>query len=462
MLDLLKTRQTKYGAYVAAYTVIIIGVLGAGNWLAQRYNKSLDTTSNKKFSLSDQTEKVVKGLKQDVVIQYFDRTSNFAQAKDLLDRYDNLSTKLAVEYIDPDKKPQLARLAGVKNYGTTYINIGAKREEVRSVTEEEVTGALIRALKGGERLVCSVKGSGEHSFEDNGRDGYSGLKETLERNNYKTRSISLLEKAEVPKECTILLVAGPRYDYPQTVVDAIKTYVTGGGHALIAVDPPLTLGKESIAENQALVTLLEGWGVAPQKNLVIDLSPVGQIFGFSAAVPLVTSYESHPIVRDMKDTATAFPMVRSVDPRTGENATAAKLFSSSENSFATANLSSAEVKLNPDKDKKGPFVLGAAGTTAAPPGTPDKEKATGRFVVVGSSSFMANSILRFNGNRDLTLNMMNWLSQDEDLISIRPKEPQDRRLSLTRSQMSMILYSSVIGLPLLVIAAGLRVWWNRR
>jgi ABC-type uncharacterized transport system involved in gliding motility auxiliary subunit len=58
--------------------------------------------------------------------------------------------------------------------------------------------------------------------------------------------------------------------------------------------------------------------------------------------------------------------------------------------------------------------------------------------------------------------MMNWLSSDEDLISIRPKDPEDRRLSLTRAQMQAIFYLSVIGLPLMVVAAGLGVWWRRR
>jgi len=83
-------------------------------------------------------------------------------------------------------------------------------------------------------------------------------------------------------------------------------------------------------------------------------------------------------------------------------------------------------------------------------------------VVVGSSGFLANGILRFNGNSDLAMNMMNWLSADEELISIRPKDPQDRRLSLTRSQMSFVLYGSVVLLPLMVIAAGVSVWWRRR
>jgi ABC-type uncharacterized transport system involved in gliding motility auxiliary subunit len=81
---------------------------------------------------------------------------------------------------------------------------------------------------------------------------------------------------------------------------------------------------------------------------------------------------------------------------------------------------------------------------------------------VGSSGWVANSIFGFNGNRDLFLNMLNWLSSDEDLISIRPKDPEDRRLSLSRSQMNMIFYTSVLLMPLAVIAAGVSVWWRRR
>ena len=103
--DWIKTRQTKYTAYVTVYLLVIVAVLGAANWLANRHNKSIDSTSSKKFSLSDQTIKIVKELKQDVTITDYDKTSAFTTARDLLDRYDNLSSKLHIVYLDPDKKP---------------------------------------------------------------------------------------------------------------------------------------------------------------------------------------------------------------------------------------------------------------------------------------------------------------------------------------------------------------------
>src|SRR5579863_9394938 len=150
----LKARQTKYAAYATTYILIIIAAVVVANVLADLYNKSYDATSNKRYSLSDQTAKIVKGLKQDATITYYDQSTRFQTAKDQLEQYANLSPKVKVDYVDVDKKPQLAREAGIKNYGTTIVQIGAKKEEAKSLTEEGITGAFIRDLKNTTRTVC--------------------------------------------------------------------------------------------------------------------------------------------------------------------------------------------------------------------------------------------------------------------------------------------------------------------
>ena len=453
----LRARQTKYAAYATVYVIVILTVVVVANVLADRYNKSYDSTANKRYSLSEQTAKIVKGLQQPLTITYYDRTSRLQQGKDLLDRYSNLSPRVRIDYVDPDKNPQAARAAGVTKYGTSIVQIGTKKEEAKSATEQDITGAIIRDLKTNTRTVCFVTGSGEHPIDDTERDGYSRLKDALGKDDYATKSISLLEKADIPSDCTVVVVGGPRSDYLQPAVDAIKKYVEQGGRALFLLDPPLKIGRSPTADNDALMNLLQSWGVSVDKDLLLDLNPVGQLAGLGPQVALVSSYDSHPIVNDMKGSATGFPLSRSLTIKNSDKTNVQKLFESSDSSLATTELNSPSINPNDPKNMKGPLTIAAAGTYGT-----GKENSEGRFVVVGSSSWVANSFISFNGNSDLALNMMNWLSSDEELISIRPKEQEDRKITMTRAQLNWVRISSQSLLPTALFLLGLSVWWRRR
>jgi ABC-type uncharacterized transport system involved in gliding motility auxiliary subunit len=159
----------------------------------------------------------------------------------------------------------------------------------------------------------------------------------------------------------------------------------------------------------------------------------------------------------MRGTATGFPLARSLEVKSTDKTSVSKLFSSSATSVATSNLSSASVNINDPQNKKGPLVLAAAGTYNT-----GKDRSQGRFVVMGSSQWVANSFITFNGNRDLASNTMNWLSSDEDLISIRPKGQDDRRVTMTRAQLILVRMTSQFLLPIVVVFAGVWVWWRRR
>ena len=474
--DWIKARQTKYSAYVTVYILVILAVLGVANFLANRYDKSYDATSNKQFSLSDQTVKAVKNLKKNVTVTYFGETTQFPQARDLLGRYASLSPMLKVDYVDPVKKPQLARAAGVTQMGTIVVDSGARKEDAKSLTEEEITGALIRAEKGGERNACFLSGSGEHSLDDTSGAGFSTLKEALEHNNYKTRSVNLEQpaplapgaapvigqvqaaKVEIPKDCTVLVSGGPKLAYSPAQAAAIKAFVEGGGSVLFLMDTPLRIGAQEGTENPEVVKMLAGWGVTMNNDLALDTSGIGQIFGLGPEVAMVTTYESQPIVRDFKEgVPTAIPLSRTLKIEGNTKVTDDKLLSTTDNSFAASSIEGGHV--DPKKGVKGPLVLAAAGTyNTGKPGS------SGRFVVFGSSQWAANNFLgsRQIANRDLALNTFNWLTSDEDLISIRPKEPEDRRLNISGNRMNLIFWWSVVLLPLTVVGAGLVVWWRRR
>jgi ABC-type uncharacterized transport system involved in gliding motility auxiliary subunit len=450
----MNSRQQKYSLYSTAYIVVIVAVLGIGNYLANKNNKTFDTTSNKRYSLSEQTVKIVKGLSKDVQVTYWDNQEGFTQAKDLLGQYMNLSSKLKVEYVDAIKKPALARAAGITNLGTIVVESGNKREEAKGLSEEQVTSALVRVLKGTERTVCFVQGGGEKELDKNARDGYTAVKDMVEKDNYKLDRVNLLETSEIPANCLVLVVPGPKFEYPAASVEALKKHVEGGGKALFMLDPPFNVDKLKVNENKALVDVLAGWGVTLNKDLVVDLSRVGQMMGGAV---LANKFESHPIVREMSGRPVVMAFPRSMEGKSTDKTTVEKLFSSLSSSFALTDLTKAEIDPNPDKDKRGPFTMSVAGTYKT--GQANKD---GRFVVVGNSSFIDNGNIQLYGNSDLFLNMLAWLSADEDLISIRPKDPEDRRIQLDQSQMNTLIVVSQFVLPLIALGAAVWIWRKRR
>ena len=470
----LKARQTQYTAYASVYILVVLAVLVAVNFLANRYDKSYDSTANKQFSLSDQTIKVVKGLKSDVQLTYFGAQNDFRGAHDTLDRYSSLSPKLHVAYIDPERKPQVAKAAGFRSDSAVIVDSGTRRESAKSLSEEELAGALIRSLKSEERTVCVFSAAGEHSIDDTDAGGYSLFKQILERDNYKVRTETLRPAApsdnkplaigqapavaslEVPKSCTVLVIAGPKNDYAVPVVNALKTFVEAGGRALFLLDTPLRLGdSEPPSENEDLLKLLADWGVTPNKDLALDLSGVGQLFRLGPEVPFIVGYESHPITQPLTRVPTAYPLARSLDTKSVSKTTLSKLVATTEASVATTSIS-ARGAVDPTKGKKGPLTLAVAGTLSSSP--------QGRFVVVGTSHAAQNSIAgsRSLGNRDLMVNIVNWLSSDEDLISIRPKAAEDRPLNMTSRRLNATFWLSVVVFPLAVIGFGLITWWRRR
>jgi len=467
----LKARQTKYSAYAFLYIAVVVGVLVFVNVFADRYNKSYDSTANKQFSLSEQTIKIVKGLKTDTELTYFG--SDFTEARDTLDRYSSLSPKVHARYIDPERKPQEARAAGFRPDSPVVVDTGLRKEGAKSLTEEEITAALIRATRTGERTVCMLSAAGEHSADEQDGRGYSDLKALLERENYKVRTESLAPKGveagkaltlgqqelasnvEIGKDCTVLVIGGPKSDYPVPVVSAIEKYVEGGGRALILLDTTLRLGtSEPPAENEELDKVLGKWGVTPDKDLVLDLSGFGSLFNLGPEIPFIISYESHAITQPLTRIPTAYPLARSLEVKSTDKTTVTKLVDTTDRSVGTDSISHGRVDTS--KGKKGPLTLAAAGTYNGSP--------QGRFVVVGTSYAAENSMLgsRQLGNRDLFVNMVNWLSSDEDLISIQPKSRDDRPVNLTTQRMQATFWFGVVVVPLLVVGTGFFTWWKRR
>ena len=484
-MDWLRSRQFKSGGYAAVYILVFVAILAAANWLGVQYNETYDSTERKLYSLSDQTHKILEGLERDVIISYFDRTSQFAMAQDMLRRYENASNRVSVEYVDPDEDPIKTEAMNVRTYGTLMLNIDGVRHEASSLSEQDITNAIITAIKGQEKTVCSVTGHGESASDDMERDGFANAVGRMEDANYDHQQVSLTEGA-VPQDCTILVVPGPSTAYFEPEVAAVRDFVESGGRALLMLAPVLPDERGRRDErNPELVELVASWGVEVKNDVVIDQSAIGQLFGGGPFTPLVSEYRFHPIVEPLENVATLFPRARSVNRASEmpDGWSVDVLFESSETSFATSTLKAeaAGFTLGPESSQTdGPITLAVAATFDVPESAgeesqpaesasdqqieqaDDTAEPEGRVVVVGSAGFASNYGLALGGNDDLLLNMLNWLSSDEDLISVRPKDPESTVIEMTAAEMSRIFYASLLLLPLIIIVTGVWTWWGRR
>jgi ABC-type uncharacterized transport system involved in gliding motility auxiliary subunit len=446
------------GANLALYTVVVLCIIAVVNWFVSNHDKHWDLTPNKSYSLSPQTLKLLKGLDRDVTIYVFDRKASLREGRDVLENYAKASGRIDVRYVDPDRQPGLSKEMGVRSYGTVVVAAGNRHYEAQGgATEEGVTNALIRLLKG-QKTVYFVQGHGERDLESTERTGYDNIKKELDNENYSVKTLVLLQKLEIPVDCSLLVIAGPKNDYLPQEVDAIRKYVDGGGRLMVMMDVGMELPN--------LSKLLEDWNITPQNDLVIDQNPVAQIFGTGPEMPLIIKYGNNPIVQPLSRMATLFPFTRSFvigkDSKAG--VTDDSLCETSAESFGVVgfNPRMTQVSYRPGKDVKGPLTVAVAGTLSSSGSSSSDKKAEGRFVALGTSALPSNVYLRFQANRDFFMNATNWLVSEQDLISIRPKPPESQHLNITAAQMSRILYLGVIGLPVVIIAAGTMVWWSRR
>jgi ABC-type uncharacterized transport system involved in gliding motility auxiliary subunit len=446
-------QQVLTGANFALYTLIVIALIVLVNWFVNNHDQRWDMTPNKKYSLSEQTRKILKELNRDVTIYAFDKERNFGERRDVLGMYASASNRLKVKYVDPDRQPALAKEYSVRSYGTVVVAAGDRHMEAQGDGEEGITNALVRVLKG-QRMACFIQTHGERNLDNTERDGYDRFKKQLDNENYQTELLPFLQKMEIPKDCTMAIIAGPQNDYLPPEIDVIRKYLQDGGRALIMLDAGVELPN--------LIKLLGDWGVTARNDLVIDENPVAQIFGTEPYMPLIVKYGTNPIAQPLNGRATLFPLSRSFEVGKDSKAgvTADSLCDTSSDSYDVTdwNPTIKEIQFRAGKDLKGPLSVAVAGSFSGG----GEKKTEGRFVALGTSLIAANSFLNFQSNRDFIMNSINWLSADEDLISIRATPPESQHLTMNAEQMRRLLVLGVFGIPLLIVLAGVLVWWQRR
>ena len=489
-------RQARYGALAWTSIILAVLILAAINFVLARQNKRWDLTAAKQYSLAEQTIQILASLEAPMRMMVFAQDVDFPRYRDQLAEYEYTSTHVSLEFIDPDKNPAQANQYDVQSYNTIVLEYEDRVERVVNGQEQELTNALIKVIEGRESKVYFVQGHGEKDPEESSeRNGYSAFGDALRLDNLAVETVVLAQTGEVPNDASVVIVAGPSADYFQAEVDILRAYLESGGKLLMLLDPDE--GADT-ADHSGLIALAAEWGIEVGKDVVVDVSGVGQLLGTDVTVPVAADYPPHPIV-DGFALLTAFPMARSVNPISGgvDGRTATQFVTTSSRSWAETNmaeLAGGEVAMNEGEDVTGPITIGAAvsvvvdapeastDSTDAGPETADGEDAgaedvageegneeeeessppEARLAVIGDSDFASNSYLGIQGNRDLVLNAVNWLAQQEDLIAIRPREAEDRRITLTAAQQRNLNVLTLLMIPALIFGAGVHTWWRRR
>ena len=462
--DRIKSKGAKYGTNAVVYTVIVLALLVAANYMGYRYNKAWDLTSAKLFTLSDQTVKVLDSLDQPVKVVAFLKATEKDMLVELLGRYTRQSDLLEYEIYDPDRNPEIVHRYGATQRGQIVVESSGRSTTILGQNEQELTNAIIKVSKSQQGALYFLEGHGEVPLDSKTERGYYGVKMALENENLVVRPLLLESRPGVPPDCKVLVVGGPRKTLPPNVIGAIDRYLAEGGHALFLLDPQTTSG---------LGPLVQKYGMTLREDMIVD----EQVHLFEGATlgidPIVSDFTPHEITKNFSEPV-VFPRTQSLDVGTATDADieTIALAKTSESSWGESNIeqliATGDVVFEQGADLRGPLAVAALATKPLPSldssgneaGISAKRET--RLIVVGDSDFASNQYINYMFNGPFFMNMLTWLSGEDYLVAIPPRSYLPSFVNLTPKSRQLVFLGSVFLVPQIVLMFGIGALLRRK
>ncbi len=465
-----KKRATVVRANLTFVSLAMLGIVIGLNYIVSSHPVRFDLTSNKIYTLSDQTRDVLKKLTQDVDVTLFTSSrrssAEIQKAQQLLEEYAKGSNKFHFKVVDGDKNPSEAKRLNITEVNTVVFQSGDNRKDVLQrdyVTyalqgrqpmpkfqgEAAFTQALMTMTDTTHLAVYFTEGHGEKDLSNPQPDGYNNLKSLLEKQNYDVKTVNLLTSGKIPDDAAVLAVLGPEKPFDASEEKLVSDYLQKGGKLVLFVDPTVKCGLDP---------LLKDYGVKLGDDIVVDPTS----YAYPDIRALVPQYSYHAIVEKLSDShmASILPFMRSVqkiDPGI-KGVTQTVFLQTTDKGWGITNFKEKKPVYHPGLDTKGPVPLAIACEVASP-GDPTKKT---RLVVYGGSTFLANQTVEQYANPDLGVNTFSWATEQENKISIHPREDETRILNLTNVSVSLIFWVCVVIIPFGTLLVGGVLWWNRR
>jgi ABC-type uncharacterized transport system involved in gliding motility auxiliary subunit len=455
-------RQAKYGSNALVLSIAFLGILVVINFLAYKNTKRWDLTEDQSNTLAKETVDVLKSLPDKVVAKaFFTTNSSVASSKDnaknLLDKYVyDGAGKFQYEFIDPNKDPVTAQQAGITQDGTIVLYMGSTKQPVSTISETDLTGAMVRLMNPGTHVVYFLTGHGEYPTTGSADQSYTQLATDLQAKNYKVATLNLLAVLQIPQDASVIVVDGPKKPLTDAEVSSLDTYIKNGGSVIIMEDPSIDTQFGDLPDPLSN-DLNQNYGITLGNNLVVD------VYGYQAFqnpyFAIGYQYATHVITSKMNTQGTGFQNARSVSANdaNGSDYSKTELILTVDQSWGETDMASVQndtVKLDQGVDLAGPVSLAVVAT-----GNTNNS----RLVVFGDSDFATNAYYSFYGNSDMIVNSIDWAAKEENLISLTPKTTVQRTLVQPQTYtMGLILLGTLIILPGIVLVGGVGMWVARR
>ena len=444
---------------------IVIGLLGA---LSVRYKFEADWTAGHRNTLTPASQKLLKGLSGPLHFLEFDYPSsqNRQSVQTWVDRYKRFKPDTTLEFIDPSREPGKVKQYNVDEPGEAVIEYQGRKEVLRAISEPLITSAIQRLADSGEHNVLFLDGHGEHAISGDAKDGYTHFVAALKEKGLKVDTINLIKTPKVPENTSALVIARPTQKLLDGEVAILTDYVKKGGNLLWLVDPDTAPGLESLSQAIGL-TWLSGYVVFPEAQAVGSPNP---LFYLAAAYP------DNPVTGQL-DLVTLFPLVRALKVAEVPGWNAQTMLQTDESSWLDVhlNLDNSDKPITLDQqpdDPKGPLKFGAIFThelaAAGPKPVPGADPAaapkpvTQRVAVIGNSEFIADSYLDLAGNKQLGLNVVQWLAARDAQLNIDVPKAPDANLIISDWKLRILGAVFILFIPLGLLGYGLTRWVGRR